>query len=86
MCLVGHESKGLMLQEIPVVRDFLDVFPEDLSGLPPDPKVEFTIELQQGTQPISKATYRMTISELLELSKQLQELLDKKFIRLSVSP
>lgn len=68
-----------------MVRDFFDVFSEDLTNLLPYQKVEFIIELQPGTQPISKAPYRMARSELLELSKQLQELLDKKFIGLSVS-
>lgn len=68
------------------MRDFLNVFLEDLFRLPPNREVEFTIELQSGAQPILKTPYRMARSELLQLSKQLHELLDKKFIRLSVSP
>ena len=73
-------------QDIPVMRDFIDVFPEDLPGLPPDREVEFNIELITGTAPISKAPYRMAPTELKELETQLQDLLDKGFIRLSHSP
>ncbi|KAL0551526.1 hypothetical protein IC582_010615 [Cucumis melo] len=65
---------------------FLDVFPDDLSGLPPDKEIEFTIELLPGTAPISQAPYRMASSELKELKMQLQELVDKGYIRPSVSP
>ena len=73
-------------QDIPVVRNFLDVFPEDLPGLPPDREVEFNVELLPGTAPISKTPYRMAPAELKELKTQLQELLDKGFIRPSHSP
>jgi hypothetical protein len=73
------------LEDIPVVRDFPDVFAK-ISGLPPDREVEFTIELMPGTQPIHKAPYRMAPTELRELKEQLQELLDRGFIRPSVSP
>ena len=69
-----------------IVRDFLEVFPEDLPGLPPNREIEFVIELVLGTSPISKAPYRMVPTELKELKTQLQELLDKKFIRPSHSP
>lgn len=69
-----------------MVRNFLDAFLGDLFGMPLDREVEFTIELQLGTQPISKAPYRMMRSELLELIKQLQELLDKIFLRPNVLP
>ena len=62
------------------------MFPDDLSRLPPAREIEFTIELLPGTSPISKAPYRMAPAELAELRKQLQELLDKGFIRPSVSP
>ncbi|XP_057502680.1 uncharacterized protein LOC130786384 [Actinidia eriantha] len=71
---------------IPVVREFLDVFPDDLVELPPDREFEFTIDLVPGTTSISKAPYRMTPVELKELKLQLQELLDKGFIRSSTSP
>ncbi|WVZ52158.1 hypothetical protein U9M48_003244 [Paspalum notatum var. saurae] len=70
---------------IPVVRDFLDVFLEELPGLPPDRDVEFRIELVPGTTPISKRLYRMAPNELKELKTQLQEQLDNGFIRLSLS-
>ena len=61
-------------------------FPEDLPGLPPVREVEFAIDLIPATAPISKAPYRMAPAELAELRKRLQELLDKGFIRPSVSP
>ena len=56
----------------PVVKEFLDVFPEDLPGLPPDRVLEFFIDVIPGTTPISKAPYRMVPVELAELKKQLQ--------------
>jgi len=56
-----------------VVEEFLDVFPEDLPGLPPDRVLEFSIDIILGTTPISKAPYRMALVELAELKKQLQE-------------
>jgi hypothetical protein len=61
------------LEEIPVVREFADVFPDELPGMPPDRDVEFVIELQPGTAPISKRPYRMPPKELAELKTQLQE-------------
>ncbi|RVW29531.1 Transposon Ty3-G Gag-Pol polyprotein [Vitis vinifera] len=67
-------------------KEYPDVFPEDLPGLPPEREVEFTIDLVPGTGPMSKAPYRMAPVELKELKVQLQELLDKGFIRPSVSP
>jgi hypothetical protein len=67
------------VKDIPVVREFPDVFPEDLPGLPPDRDVEIVIELKPGTAPISRRAYRMPPT-------QLQELLDKGFIRPSSSP
>ncbi|KAL4011276.1 hypothetical protein IC575_028328 [Cucumis melo] len=69
-----------------VVRDYPDVFPEELSELPPHREIEFAIELEPGTVPISIAPHRMAPAELKELKVQLQELLDKGFIRPSVSP
>ncbi|GAU47013.1 hypothetical protein TSUD_403230 [Trifolium subterraneum] len=77
---------GAKLEEIPVVGEFSVVFPEDISDLPPKREVEFGIDLVPGTSPISMAPYRMSASELNELKKQLKELLEKKFIRPSVSP
>src|ERR1044072_4218696 len=72
--------------ELPVVNEFPEVFPEDVSELPPEREVEFTIDLIPRTSPVSMAPYRMSASELAELKKQLEELLEKKFIRPSVSP
>ena len=70
------------IRDIPVVREF----PEDLSGLPPDRDVQFNIELQPGTAPISRRAYRMPPKELAELKAQLQELIEKGFIQPSSSP
>jgi hypothetical protein len=74
------------IQDIPVVCEFPDVFPEDLPGLPPERDVEFVIELKPGTTPISRRSYRMPPNELAELKTQLQDLLEKGFIRPSSSP
>ncbi|KAM0054415.1 putative nucleotidyltransferase, Ribonuclease H [Helianthus debilis subsp. tardiflorus] len=79
-------AKERKLEDIPVVRDFPQVFPEDLPGLPPHRQVEFQIELAPGAAPIARAPYRLAPTELEELSKQLQELLEKGFIRPSSSP
>ncbi|KAA0045421.1 pol protein [Cucumis melo var. makuwa] len=69
-----------------VVKDYSDVFPEELPGLRPHREIEFSIEMEPGTVPIFRAPYRMAPAELKELKVQLQELLDKGFIRPSVSP
>ncbi|GJS11115.1 reverse transcriptase domain-containing protein [Tanacetum coccineum] len=74
------------LSDISVVREFVDVFPEDLSGLPPQRQVEFRIDLVPGVTPVAKSPYRLAPSEMQELSGQLQELQDKGFIRPSHSP
>jgi hypothetical protein len=74
------------IQDIPVVCEFPYVFPEDLPGLPPERDVEFVIELKLGTAPISRRSYRMPPNELAELKTQLQDLLEKGFIRPSSSP
>ncbi|XP_070052655.1 uncharacterized protein [Nicotiana tomentosiformis] len=70
------------VESVPVVRDFTEVFPADLSGMPPDRDIDFGIDMLPGTQPISIPLYRMAPPEFKE---QLQELLDKGFIR-RVSP
>ena len=75
-----------MMENIPVVQDFMDVFPEDIPRLPPRRDIDFTIELMPGASPLSRAPYRMSVPELTELKMQLQELLDKGFICPSVSP
>jgi len=82
----AYAMKDIRLEDIPVVREYADVFPDDLPGMPPDRDIEFVIELQPGTTPISKRPYRMPPKELAELKIQLQELLDKGFIRPSASP
>ena len=82
----GGVSNVVELDGIRAVRDFSDVFPDDLPGLPPQREIDFAIELAPGTEPISKAPYRMAPAELKELKEQLQDLLDKGFIHPSVSP
>jgi hypothetical protein len=74
------------IQDIPVVCEFPDVFPEGLPGLPPERDVEFVIELKPGMAPISRRSYRMPPNELAELKTQLQDLLEKGFIQPSSSP
>ena len=73
-------------QDIRTVSEFPDVFPEELPGMPPDRDIEFVIELVPGTAPIFKRPYRMDTKQLAELKEQLQELLDKGYIRPSASP
>nr|GEV03534.1 reverse transcriptase domain-containing protein [Tanacetum cinerariifolium] len=79
------KSEGKQLKDVPIVRDFPELFPEDLSGLPPARPVEFHINLIPGAAPVAQAPYRLAPSEMKELSKQLQELSDKGFIRPSSS-
>ncbi|XP_073304134.1 uncharacterized protein [Primulina huaijiensis] len=74
------------VNDIEIVREYLDVFADDVQGLPPDREVEFVVDVVPGTAPISKAPYRMAPTEMKELKNQLQELLDKGFIRPSSSP
>ncbi|XP_020249185.1 uncharacterized protein LOC109826568 [Asparagus officinalis] len=69
-----------------IVEEFLDVFPDELSGLPPNRDIEFIIDLIPRVAPISKPLYQMLISDLEELRKQVEEYLDKIFIKLSTSP
>ena len=69
-----------------MVKDYPDVFPEELLGMPPDRDIEFLIELLPGTGPISKRPYRMPAKDLEEIKKQIKELLDKCYIRPSSSP
>ncbi|KAL2251426.1 UNVERIFIED_CONTAM: Transposon Ty3-G Gag-Pol polyprotein, partial [Sesamum indicum] len=77
-------SPGVL--DVPMVREFPDVFPNELPGLPPHREVDFEIDTIPVVAPISIAPYRMALSELKELKKQLEELLDKGFIRPSSSP
>ncbi|GJX56818.1 putative reverse transcriptase domain-containing protein [Tanacetum coccineum] len=74
------------ISDISMVREFVEVFPDDLKGLPPQRQVEFRIELIPGATPIAKSPYRLAPSEMQELSEQLKELQDKGFIRPSHSP
>ncbi|GJS08754.1 putative reverse transcriptase domain-containing protein [Tanacetum coccineum] len=74
------------LEDIPVVREFHGVFPEDLTGLPPSREVEFCIDLIPGAMPVAKSLYRLAPTEMQELSNQLKELQEKGFIRPSSSP
>jgi len=71
---------------IPVVQDFGDVFPEEVPGLPPSREVEFSIDRVPGTGLVSMAPYRMAPAELVELKKQIEDLMEKQFIRPSTSP
>nr|GEW03027.1 putative reverse transcriptase domain-containing protein [Tanacetum cinerariifolium] len=80
------KSDKKIIEDIPVVKEFPDVFPEDLPGLPPIRQVEFQIDLIPGAAPVARAPYRLAPLEMQELSNQLQELIDQGFIRPSTSP
>jgi len=80
---VTHQNA---VEDIPVVKEFVDVFPLDVPGLPPIRETEFFIDLHPGTGPISIAPYRVSPLELSELKGQIEELMSKKFIRPRVSP
>ncbi|GJS00441.1 hypothetical protein Tco_0316949 [Tanacetum coccineum] len=71
------KSKKKRLEDVPIVRDFLDVFPENLSGLPLTRQVEFQIDLIPGAAPVARAPYRLAPSEMKELSEQHKEQSDK---------
>jgi hypothetical protein len=76
----------LKLKDIHVIREFLDVFPDDRSGMPPERVIEFKIELQPSTAPIAKAPYKMSLMKMKELKIQLRSLLDNGYFRPSTSP
>jgi hypothetical protein len=82
--LCALEAKSV--NEVPIVNEYPDVFPEELLGMPPDQDVEFVIDLLPGIGPIAKRPYRMPVDKLEELKKQLKELSDKGYIRPSASP
>ena len=84
--VVDTRSSEVRLEDVPIVRDFLDVFLDDLLGLPPEREIDFPIDLVPGTAHISLPPYRMAPAELKELKTQLQELVDRGFIRPSISP
>ncbi|GJT84076.1 putative reverse transcriptase domain-containing protein [Tanacetum coccineum] len=83
---IEDKSREKLLEDVPIVRDFPEVFPEDFPCLPPTRQVEFQIDLIPGAAPVVRAPYRLAPSEMKELSEQLQELSDKGFIRPSSSP
>ncbi|GKE56425.1 putative reverse transcriptase domain-containing protein [Tanacetum coccineum] len=80
------KSKEKQLEDVPIVRYFPEVFPQDLPSIPPNRKVEFQIDLVPGAAPVARAPYRLAPSKMKELSDQLHELSDKGFIRPSSSP
>nr|ABF95987.1 retrotransposon protein, putative, Ty3-gypsy subclass [Oryza sativa Japonica Group] len=80
------ELHQIGLSEIPIVREFGDVFPEELPGMPPKREIEFRIDLAPGTTPLHKRPYRMAANELAEVKKQLEELKEKGYIHPSTSP
>ncbi|GKF66116.1 putative reverse transcriptase domain-containing protein [Tanacetum coccineum] len=80
------KSDEKRLEDIPIVREFPEVFPENLPGLPPVRQVEFQIDLILGAAPVARAPYRLALSEMQELSNQLQELADRGIFRSSTSP
>ncbi|GKA50611.1 putative reverse transcriptase domain-containing protein [Tanacetum coccineum] len=84
--VMEKKSDEKRLEDIPVVKEFSDVFPEDLPGLPPVRQVEFQIDLIPGAAPVARTPYRLDPLEMQELSNQLQELADRGFIRPSTSP
>ncbi|KAD3640055.1 hypothetical protein E3N88_29278 [Mikania micrantha] len=84
--VVEKKPQKRTVKDVPVIRDYLEVFSEDLPGLPPFRQVEFRFDLALGANPVAKSLYRLGPFEMQELSSQLQELLDKGFIRPSYSP
>ena len=84
--IVDTKQPSPSMEDIPVIREFADVFPEELPGIVSDREIEFTIELVHGASPVSIAPYRMAPTELLELKMQLSDYLDKGFIQPSMSP
>jgi len=74
------------MSSIPVMKEFVDVIPEGIPGLPPKREVKFSIDIVPEVGPVSMGSYRMTPPEWIELKKQVEDLLGKKFIRPSVSP
>ncbi|XP_070023135.1 uncharacterized protein [Nicotiana sylvestris] len=80
------DAEAPKLESVPVVNEFPGVFPDELPGIPPDREIDIGIDVMPGTQPISIPPYRMAPAELKELKEQLKDLLEKGFIRPSVSP
>ena len=84
--ILDSKREQVNLKNIHMIREFPNMFPEELPGVPPEREVDLSIEVVQGTTPISRAPYCMAPTELKEMKTQLQELLDKGFVRPSVSP
>jgi hypothetical protein len=84
--MVLNQLDAASTRDIKTIFEFLDVFPEELPGMPPDREIEFVIELVPCTAPIFKRPYRMAANQLADLKEQFQELLDKGYIRPSASP
>ncbi|XP_050909257.1 uncharacterized protein LOC127123033 [Lathyrus oleraceus] len=85
MASLSVESQAV-IADLPMVCNFPEVFPDEIPSAPPKREVEFTIDLVPGIRPIFMAPYRMSASELAELKRQLEDLLERKFVRPSVSP
>ncbi|KAI3701816.1 hypothetical protein L6452_27177 [Arctium lappa] len=83
---INAKIEKKVVQDVPVVRDYPEVFPKELPGVPPERQVEFRIDLVLGAAPIARVPYRLAPTEMQELMKQLQELLEKGFIKQSSSP
>ncbi|GJX24921.1 putative reverse transcriptase domain-containing protein [Tanacetum coccineum] len=81
-----NKSEGKRLEDVPIIREFLEVFPKDLPGIPPTRQVEFRIDWTPSTTQVAHAPYRLAPSEMKEFAEQLQELTDMGFIRPSSSP
>jgi hypothetical protein len=81
-----HHMVELKLKDIHVIREYLDIFPDELAGVPPESAIEFKIELQPSTAPVAKTPYKMPPVEMKELKVQLQGLLDKGYIHPSTPP
>ena len=87
LCYISQaEKKEEGPKNIAVVNEFIDVFPNEIPGMPPQREIDFTIDLVPGTGPISKAPYRMAPKEMEEIKSELEELLNKGYIRPSGSP
>ncbi|XP_076957041.1 uncharacterized protein LOC143632393 [Bidens hawaiensis] len=86
MVYITEELKPKEIKDVPVVSEFFDVFPNELLGIPPDREVKFRIDIMPRTAPITKDLYRLAPTDMKELKIQLDELLEKGFIRPSSSP
>ncbi|KAI3715724.1 hypothetical protein L6452_22710 [Arctium lappa] len=84
--VIDAKLEKLNLEDVKIMREFPDVFPDDLPGLPPDCQVKFRIDLVPGAAPVARAPYRLAPAEMQEMMAQIQELLEKGFVRRSSSP